>query len=130
MVWLRFHNYVAETLSQLNPQWSDELLFQEARKLVGGLIQHITYREFLPVLLGAEVMDLFELNVLSKGYYEEYDVRADPTVANSFATAAYRFGHSLVQNSFVRTDSKHTPIFNSKFLPITCTTAKITAIFL
>lgn len=122
-VWLRFHNYVAETLSQLNPHWSDEMLFQEARKLVGGLVQHITYREFLPVLLGAEVMDLFELNVLSKGFYEGYDVRVDPTVANSFASAAFRFGHSLVQNSFVRTDSKHTPIFNSKCSPTTSFTA-------
>lgn len=113
-VWLRFHNYVAETLAHLNPQWGDELLYQEARKIVGALIQHITYREFLPVLLGPEVMDLFQLNVLSKGFFEGYNVRTDATIANSFATAAFRFGHSLVQNSFVRTDSQHKPILNSK----------------
>lgn len=113
-VWLRFHNFVAATLSQLNPQWDDEKLYQEARKIVGALIQHVTYREFLPILLGPEVMELFELNLLSKGYFEGYNSRIDPTVANSFATAAFRFGHSLVQNSFVRTDSKHRTIFNSK----------------
>lgn len=113
-VWLRFHNYVAETLSQLNPHWNDEMLYQETRKLVGAFIQHITYREFLPVLLGSEVMDLFELNVLSKGYYEGYNVKTDPTIVNSFATAAFRFGHSLIQNSFIRSNSKHKPIFNSK----------------
>lgn len=116
IVWLRFHNYVAETLSHLNQQWSDEMLYQETRKIVGALIQHITYREFLPVLLGPEVMDLFQLNVLSKGYYERYNVRTDASIANSFATAAFRFGHSLVQNSFVRTDSQHKPTLNSKFL--------------
>lgn len=126
IVWLKFHNYVAETLSQLNPHWSDEMLFQEAKKLVGALIQHITYREFLPVLLGSEVMDLFELNLLSKGYYDGYNLKTDPTVANSFATAAFRFGHSLVQNYFLRTDSKHNPLFNSKFLLPTNITSSAT----
>lgn len=121
-VWLRFHNHVAEALSQLNPHWSDEVVFQESRKLIGALIQHITYNEFLPVLLGSEVMDLFELNVLNKGYYQDYNIRVDPTIANSFATAAFRFGHSMVQNSFVRTDSKHVPFFNSEFAMTTCFT--------
>lgn len=59
-------------------------------------------------------MKIFDLEVLKKGYYEEYDPTINPTVANSFSTAAYRFGHSLVQQSFVRFDSNHKPMFNSK----------------
>lgn len=127
-VWLRFHNYVAETFSHLNPHWSDEMLYQETRKLVGALIQHITHREFLPILLGPEVMDLFELNILSKNYFEGYNVKTDPTIANSFATAAFRFGHSLVQNSFIRTDSRHRPILNSKFF-VELRSCNITTVF-
>ncbi|KAJ8944655.1 hypothetical protein NQ314_009417 [Rhamnusium bicolor] len=113
-VWVRFHNKVATVLSKFNPHWSDEKIFQETRKIAYSLIQHITYREFLPIVLGPEVMQLFELNLVRKGYYDQYDSKVNPAIANSFSTAAYRFGHSMVQNSFVRADHKHRPLFNSK----------------
>ncbi|KAJ8915140.1 hypothetical protein NQ315_000392 [Exocentrus adspersus] len=112
-VWVRFHNRVATALSKFNTHWSDEKVFQETRKIVYSIIQHITYREFLPIVLGPEVVDLFELRLVRKGYYKEYDSKVSPAIANSFSTAAFRFGHSMVQNSFVRTDHKHRPLFNN-----------------
>lgn len=113
-VWVRFHNKAATVLAKFNPHWSDEKLYQETRKIVYSIVQHITYREFLPIVLGPEVMDLFELRLVRKGYYAQYNNKINPAIANSFSTAAYRFGHSMVQNSFVRTDHKHRPLFNSK----------------
>lgn len=65
---------------------------------------------------GQEVVKMFELYLEKNGYYRGYDDGVDPTVANAFATAAFRFGHSLVPNTFVRADSKHRHIFNSRFL--------------
>ncbi|XP_012230188.2 uncharacterized protein [Linepithema humile] len=113
IVFLRLHNRIATELSALNSHWSDEKLFQETRRIVGAVVQHITYREFLPIILGPQVMKIFDLEVLKKGYYEGYDPTVNPTIANSFATAAYRFGHSLVQRSFIRFDSNHQPILNN-----------------
>lgn len=113
-VFVRFHNQVAAVLSRFNTHWSDEKIFQETRKIIYSIIQHITYREFLPLVVGQEVMDLFELKLKDKGFYKGYDERVNPAVANSFSTAAFRFGHSMVQNTFIRTDSDHRPIPNSK----------------
>ncbi|KAI4456683.1 oxidase/peroxidase [Holotrichia oblita] len=112
-IWLRFHNQVAGVLQATNPQWSDEKLYQEARRIIGALIQHITYKEFLPVLLGPEVIELFGLSLKSKEYYTSYDQTINPATANSFSTAAFRFGHSLVQNSFVRSTINHQRLRNN-----------------
>ncbi|XP_035729312.1 uncharacterized protein LOC118444789 isoform X2 [Vespa mandarinia] len=113
VVFLRLHNRLATKLVALNSHWSDERTFQETRKIIGAIVQHITYREFLPIILGNEVMKVFDLEVLTKGYYHGYDPSINPTIANSFSTAAYRFGHSLVQHSFVRFDGNHRPFFNN-----------------
>lgn len=64
--------------------------------------------------LGYEIIDLFGLDLLPKGYYEGYNENVNPAPANSFSTAAFRFGHSMVQNSFVRTDTFHQTIPNSE----------------
>lgn len=54
-IWMREHNRIARFLSSLNPTWSQETVFQESRRIVIAEIQHITYNEFLPALIGTGI---------------------------------------------------------------------------
>uniref|UniRef100_A0A182PQQ4 Uncharacterized protein n=1 Tax=Anopheles epiroticus TaxID=199890 RepID=A0A182PQQ4_9DIPT len=113
MIWVNEHNQIATRLSDTNPHWSDEKVYQETRRIVGALFQHITYREFLPLVLGKEVCRLFDIELETSGYYRNYDANVNPTVANEFSAAAFRFGHSLIQSTYMRADRHHRFIANN-----------------
>jgi len=95
-IMVRDHNNIARKLHEINPGWDDERLYQEARKIVGAIIQHITYNEYLPVLLGPDVMKQFDLLTLSKGFGFHYNESVDATTWNVFSTAAFRMGHNAI----------------------------------
>ncbi|XP_071091011.1 salivary peroxidase/catechol oxidase-like [Haliotis cracherodii] len=115
-VWLRQHNAVARQLGAMNKAWrdDDEKVFQETRKIVGAMMQVITYNEFLPIVLGDE-MKKYKLDSedATPSKYQDnllndlLDLLApkskhraiDATITNSFATAAFRFGHSQIRGA-------------------------------
>ena len=102
-IWVREHNRIATALAGLNPQWDDERIYQETRKIVIAQIQQITFNEFLPAILGQNGS-----NTLI-GPYIGYQPDRDSTVPTSFATSAFRFGHSLIQDAFVRAGPDYLP---------------------
>lgn len=119
-VWLREHNRLAIILAKINPYWSDEKLFQEARKINTGQYQHIIYNEWLPILIGKRAAKLYGLIPLNQGFFFRYDSKLYPNVANEFSTAAFRFGHTLVRENLLKADSNYrafqnTSIFDSVF---------------
>ena len=95
-VFLREHNRWADIVASENPDWSDEQIYQKARRIVGAEVQAVTYGEWLPSLLGpgAPTMD-------STGY----DGTLNPGIANEFATAFYRLGHTLVSSEIKRVEN-------------------------
>ena len=99
---LREHNRLAKELAIINPCWDDERLFQEARKIVGALVQIVTYEEFLPLLYGSQFNKYI-------GPYPGYDSYTDATISNEFNTA-FRFGHSLISDTFARLDINNNPL--------------------
>ncbi len=87
-LFVREHNRLAEEISASDASLTDEEIYQQARARVIAEIQSITYNEFLPALLGK--------NAISD--YQGYDSSVDPTIANEFSTAAFRFGHSTLND--------------------------------
>lgn len=99
ILWVRLHNKYADQLATLNPSWGDERLYQETRRIIGAIIQHITYNEYLPSVLGPNIMEEYGLLPLTSGYASTYDPKVKVQITNEFATAAFRYGHSLVRNA-------------------------------
>ncbi|XP_050538280.1 peroxidase-like isoform X4 [Daktulosphaira vitifoliae] len=96
---LRLHNFLCEELNTINPQWDDERLYQESRKMLIGMYQHVTYNEFVPIILGSDFAKLNELLPLKKGYDNRYDQSLNPTTFSSFTATAYRAFHSYIQRT-------------------------------
>lgn len=116
-LWMREHNRIATELQDINPHWDGNMLYHESRKIVGAVLQHITYSAWLPKIIGEEGMAML-------GEYKGYNPTVDATVTNEFATAAMRFGHSLVQpvlfrmnSSFQPTPEGHLPLHKAFFSP-------------
>lgn len=93
-IWLREHNRLADSLSAEYPQWSDERVFQKARRLVIALMQHITFDEWLPSV---------GIHLPAYGGYNPY---VTPNISNLFSVASFRIGHSLVGQEFWRLDER------------------------
>lgn len=87
-LFVREHNRLADQIADANPDLSDEEIYQQARAIVIAEIQSITYNEFLPALLGNRALN----------QYEGYDSSVNPSIANEFSTAAFRFGHSTLND--------------------------------
>lgn len=86
-LFVREHNRLARILAVLAPAATDEQLYQLARKIVGAEIQIITYREFLPALMGRSAPPISLAQGAATG---------DPSVATEFSTALYRVGHTML----------------------------------
>ena len=99
-LFVREHNLLAGAISSANPSLNDEQVFQAARRVVVGELQVITYREFLPALLGP--------NALRP--YRGYDPDENPGIATEFSTAAYRIGHTLINDDVELLDNDANPV--------------------
>lgn len=95
-LFVREHNRLAEEYAERNPEWDGERIYQKAREIVGAQMQVITYKEFLPALLGNRALPR----------YRRYDRNVDANIQNLFSTAAYRFGHSALSPTLLRLDSE------------------------
>lgn len=94
ILFFRWHNVVAGRVQQEHPDWSDEDVFQRARRIVIASIQNIILYEYLPAFLGEKMPP-----------YEGYKQEVHPGITHAFQSAAFRFGHSLIPPGLYRRDA-------------------------
>lgn len=99
-LFVRNHNLLAGEIQKLNPSWTDEQIYQEARKLNIAEYQSIVYNEWIPAVFGPSALPA----------YSGYRSSVDPAIANEFSTVAFRFGHSLLSGDIERQTNQGLPI--------------------
>lgn len=105
VLWMREHNRVASSLAQVlkdklrnyDQKEFDELVFQESRKIVIAEFQNVAYREYFPNIFNDETLRKHHLTLEKES---EYLPTINPTIRNEFSAAAFRYGHSQVQDVF------------------------------
>ena len=99
-LFLNEHNRIAKNLKDHLPAalQTDDILYEETRRIIGAMLQNIIFEEFLPLILGSEMMNNFNLKLTDD---TEYFPLQDPSILNEFATIAYRFGHTLIPDIFL-----------------------------
>ena len=96
-LFVREHNRICDLLIARG-QHDDEKNYQAARKIVGGLIQNVTYNEFLPTM------------GITLRPYSGYKENVRPDLTNIFATAGFRLGHSMVADEVLLFDNNCMPM--------------------
>lgn len=94
-LFVRNHNLIATQLQKDHPRWTDEQLYEAARKLNIAEYQQIIYNGWIPAVLGTNALPA----------YRGYQPAVDATIANEFSTVAFRFGHSIVSDTISRVNN-------------------------
>jgi len=95
-LFIREHNWHVDRLKVLHPTWTSEQLYQRARSIVIAEFQNITYKEWLPKVIGNDHIPA----------YTGFNPVVDSTIKIEFAAAAMRFGHSIVSGAQDRVDEQ------------------------
>ena len=95
-LFVREHNRIAAETRAENPRLSGDEIYQISRKVVGALMQSVTYSEFLPKLLGEDALPP----------YTAFDPSVEPNISTEFSTAAFRVGHTMLSSRLLRVDSR------------------------
>lgn len=89
-VFLREHNRVAEKLAKVNVHWDDSKIFLEARRIVVAQLQHVTFNEYIPVILREAALVDPELRPLANGFYTGYSSSNKAGTYHAVALTALR----------------------------------------
>jgi Ca2+-binding RTX toxin-like protein len=93
-IWARNHNYWVDQLKErTNGAWTEEEYFQAARIVNTAEYQRVVFTEFADAMAGG--IDLGE----NEHGFDGYNSGVDASISAEFAHVAYRFGHSMLNET-------------------------------
>ncbi|KAJ3020974.1 hypothetical protein HKX48_009447 [Thoreauomyces humboldtii] len=95
----RDHNRRARLYAAANPTWTDEQLYQKARRWVIATIQRITLNYYYPMRLGS-----------APPPYAGYDPTVNTAIDLAFSNVGLRYGHTALNSMVYRLDAEGHPI--------------------
>uniref|UniRef100_A0A182LT90 MYND-type domain-containing protein n=1 Tax=Anopheles culicifacies TaxID=139723 RepID=A0A182LT90_9DIPT len=113
LLFLREHNRLANQLRLLNTNWSDEVLFQEARRINVAQYQYIVYYEYLPRVLGRENMISERLIFEGTGFASDFNAFQNPSPLGEFGGVLVPYMQSQLPgsiNSYINGTVQSTPL--------------------
>ena len=121
-IWARNHNFHVNGLLEAGFNGTAEELFQAAKIINEAEYQRVIYTDFADKLLGG-------MRGEGEHGFVDYNPEADARVSHEFATAAYRFGHSLIGQTLTVLDAEgnatQVPLFDAFLNPTNDTSAFI-----
>jgi Animal haem peroxidase len=105
LAFVRAHNWLVERLREEGTGEGD--VFDEARRALTWHYQWVIVNEFLPTLVGDELVA--ELRSAGARFYRPV---GEPFIPVEFADAAYRYGHSQIRQTYlIRADGPELAVF-------------------
>lgn len=100
LAFLKFHNAVVDNLPATTPN-----RFERAQQLVRWHYQWIVLHQFLPLIVGQDLVNEIYLGPCNGIGRQFFDWRHEPFIPVEFAVAAYRFGHTQIPGTLQVNDS-------------------------
>ncbi|KAJ3148328.1 hypothetical protein HDU86_007510 [Geranomyces michiganensis] len=91
----REHNRRARLIKAAHTDWSDEEVYQKARRMVIAIIQHITFNFYYPMRLGTAAVA-----------YKGYNSSVNTAIDLAFNNVGFRYGHTAVNSLVQRYNEK------------------------
>ena len=91
-------------MMETNITFYDDQAFITARNYVIGLIQKISFYDYLPHLFGLKHFDKYV------GNYKGYDPKADPTILTEFSSTVYRIGHPYIPHTYKAVNNNNSTV--------------------
>ncbi|GFO42781.1 peroxidase [Plakobranchus ocellatus] len=106
-IFLREHNRIARQIKSLKPNATDEGIFETARKIIGALLQKITYVDYFGALLGRDINTHY---LFAHKGRTKFNPSVDPSAIISFATAAFRLRYTQIIDTVPVGDTLKVPL--------------------
>ncbi|GAA0652651.1 peroxidase family protein [Brevundimonas lenta] len=97
-VWHREHNFQAERIAELHPEWTAEEVFQAAKTITVAQYQRVVFDEFAEKMSGT-------LPGEGDHGFVDYNPNVNPAISDEFAGAMYRVGHSMINETIPFVDA-------------------------